>query len=123
MVQNNTCTCLWIALHSVTPNYRPGTIFLLLLVNGLKVLSPKRLNAARRLHHFDFYLLIFLHAQHIIKQSNHKSSGSMPTLQASQDGNRIVPLDSYGKPLNQVRTCLLLSSLLSQPPPQLLHKS
>ena len=64
-----------------------------------------------------------MRAQHIIKQSNHKSLGTMPTVQASQDGNRIALLDSNGKPLNQVCTCLLLSSLVSQPPPQLLHKS
>ena len=38
----------------------------------------------------------FLHAQHVIKQSKHRSSGTMPTVQASHDGNCIAPLDSNG---------------------------
>ena len=38
-------------------------------------------------------MVIFLHAQHIIKQSKHRSSGKMPTVQASHVENCIAPLD------------------------------
>ena len=36
----------------------------------------------------------FLHAKHVIKQSKHRFSSTMPTAQASPDGNYIAPLDS-----------------------------
>ena len=48
------------------------------------------------------FIYYFLHAQYITKQSKHKSSGTMPTVQAFHDGNCIALLDSYGKALNEV---------------------
>ena len=53
----------------------------------------------------------------------HRSSVTMPTVQASHDGNCIALLDSNEQSLSELCTRLLLSSLLSQPTAQLLHKS